>query len=81
MLRREMEARSGVFSRMVDALRRYFEPKLKRVEQTFLSAHVHKSQTSESYVWAGHDSPPSPSLEKGRRYLLDHISPRWRDPP
>ena len=46
---------------------------LERVEQTFLSAHIHQAETSESCFRARHDSQLSPPLEKGRRYLLDHL--------
>ena len=69
---------------MVDALKRYLEQKLERVEQTFLSAHVHQAETSETCVRIRHDSPPSPPLEEGRRYLLDHLclhSGRRTSPP
>ena len=79
-MNREVEAETGVLSPMVDALKRYLDQKLQKVEQTFLSAHIHQTQTSESCVLARHDSPPSPPLEKGRRYLLNHLSPwMWTD--
>ena len=54
------------------------------VERTFLSAHVPESGTSESCVGAHQNSPPSPPLEKGRRYVLDHFclhSGRRTSPP
>ncbi len=49
-----------------------------KVERTFLSAHIHQTETSESCFRTHHDSPPSPPLEEGRRYLLDHLSPALR---
>jgi hypothetical protein len=49
---------------MDDALKRYLEPKVEKVEQTFLSAHNPRTGTFESCVWARYDSPPSPPLEK-----------------
>ncbi len=67
LLLRKVEASTGDLSRMVHALKRYLEPKLKKVEQTFLSAHIQQTETSESCVRARYDSPPSPPLEKGRR--------------
>ena len=73
LLLRKVEASTGDLSRMVHALKRYLEPKLKKVEQTFLSAHIQQTETSESCVRAHHDSPPSPPLEKGRRNLSDHF--------
>ncbi len=42
-----------------------------RVEQTFLSAHIHQTETLESSVRTCNDAPPSPPLESRRRYLLD----------
>ena len=44
-------------SQMVDALKRYLEQELERVEQTFLSAHIHQTGTSESCVRARHPEP------------------------
>ena len=44
-------------SQMVHAPKRYLEQELERVEQTFLSAHVHQTGTSESCVLARHDAP------------------------
>ena len=73
LLSRELEASTGDLSQMVDALKGYFEKRLERVERTFLSAHIHQTGTRVSCVRARHDSPPSPPLEKGRRYLLDHF--------
>ena len=35
---------------MVDGLKRYIEKRLERVERTFLSAHIHQNETSESCV-------------------------------
>ena len=64
VVNREVEAKTGVFSRMVDALQRYLQQMVEKVEQTFLSAHIHQTQTSESCVRESHDSPPSPPLEK-----------------
>ncbi len=78
LLLRKVEASTGDLSRMVHALKRYLEPKLKKVEQTFLSAHIQQTETSESCVRARYDSPPPPPLEEGRRYLLDHLSPAFR---
>ena len=72
----KVEASTGDLSQMVDALKQYLEQKLEKVEQTFLSAHTHQIETLESCVRARYDSPPSPPLEKGRRYLLDYLSPR-----
>ena len=69
----EFEASNGDLSQMVHELKRYLEPMLKKVEQTFLSAHIHQTESSESCVRARHDSQPSPPLEKGRRYQLDHF--------
>ncbi len=63
LLFREVEATTGDLSWMDDALKRYVEPKVEKVEQTFLSAHNPQTGTSESCVWARHDSPPSPPLE------------------
>ena len=77
---REVAAITSVLYRTVDALQRYLQQMVEKVEQTFLSAHIHQSETSESCVRASHDSPPSPPLEKGRRYLLNHLSPGlWTD--
>ena len=40
LLLRKVEAKTGDLSQMVHALKRYLEPKLEKVEQTFLSAHI-----------------------------------------
>ena len=42
-MNREVEAETGVLSPMVDALKRYLDQKLQKVEQTFLSAHIHQT--------------------------------------
>ena len=73
LLLRKVEANTGDLSQLVHALKRYLEPKFEKVEQTFLSAHIHQTETLESCVLARHDSPPSPPLEEGRCYLLDHL--------
>ena len=55
-----------------------------KVERTFLSAHVHRTLNSKTCVRIRHDSPPSPPLEEGRRYLLNHLclhSGRRTSPP
>ena len=44
-------------SQMVHALKRYREPKLEKVGQAFLSAHIHQTGTSESCVSTRHDAP------------------------
>ena len=44
-------------SQMVDALKRYLEQELEKVERTFLSAHIHQPGTSESCDWTHHDAP------------------------
>ena len=78
LLLREVEASTGVLSRMVDALKRSLEQTLERVERTFLSAHIHQT---ESCVQARHDSPPSPPLEEGRRTPPSHTLPERLDRP
>ncbi len=52
MLLREVEASTGVLSQLVNALKQYREQRLEKVEQTFLSAHIHQTATSESCVRA-----------------------------
>ena len=78
VVNREVEAKTGVLSRMVDALKRYLQQTVEKVGQTFLSAHIHQTEITETRFRERHDSPPSPPLEKGRRYLLDHLSPGLR---
>ena len=59
----KVEASTGNLSQMVNALKRYLEQTLEKVEQTFLSAHTHQTGTFESCVQARYDAPPSPPLE------------------
>ena len=74
VVNREVEAETGVLSPMVDALQRYLQQLVEKVEQAFLSAHINQTEITESRVRERHDSPPSPPLEKGRRCLLNHHS-------
>ena len=74
VVNREVEAETGVLSPMVDTLQRYLQQMVEKVEQTFLSAHIHQTEITETRVRERNDSPPSPPLEKGRRYLLNHHS-------
>ena len=48
---------------MVDALKRYFEQKLEKVEQAILSAHIQQTEISECCVRARQNSPPSSPLD------------------